>query len=156
MELPFGGYGTQVVCNDSAALVQQCLYGVNTIYPMVSIGKYMMRTMRFAQRFQDDMSATLGDEMSLEIRDLSAIIEAMKKIPSDLNASPANAHSAATRLLATLQPKMPLRLMKDAKKVMLSILNEEAMEEVEEAGQARKDKVDAVEKREVVANGRRR
>jgi hypothetical protein len=38
LKLPFGGYGLTAVCNDSTALVQQCLYGVTTIYPMTSVG----------------------------------------------------------------------------------------------------------------------
>ena len=128
LELPFGGYGLTAVCNDSAALVQQCLYGVNTIYPMTSIGRFMLRTMRYAEQFQDKLAVqSNNNQLDLELQDLSAVVQAMKMIPSDLNASPSNAQSAATRLLATLQPTLSLKLMKDSKKVMESILEEETM-----------------------------
>ena len=49
----------------------------------------------------------------------------MKLIPSDINASPSNVKSAASRLLNTLQPKLPFLLMEDSKEVMESILLEE-------------------------------
>jgi hypothetical protein len=127
MELPFGGYGLTAVCNDSAALVQQCLYGENTIFPMTSIGRYMMRVRRYAQRFQEDLSIRDGKEADVE--DLIAIRDAMTKIPSDLNACPSCASSAAKRMLYTLQPKMPFVLMNDSKRVMESILLEDQMEE---------------------------
>lgn len=148
MELPFGGYGLTAVCNDSAALVQQCLYGVNTIYPMTSIGRFLLKTMRYAESFQEKLLKSVPDSAVLHIEkeDLSAIVRAMKQIPSDLNASPSLAQSAASRLLATLQPSMSLKLMKDSKNVMESILNEDIMAEVPESGNtATKDKVHQVE-----------
>ena len=155
MELPFGGYGLTAVCNDSAALVQECLYGVNTIYPMTSIGRFLLKTMRYAEGFQHRLSQYSGGSssgMQPEMEDLSAIVQAMKKIPSDLNASPSLAQSAASRLLATLQPSMPLRLMKDSQKVMESILNEDTMKEVtatrpgaDDDDDATKDKVQKIE-----------
>ena len=149
MELPFGGYGLTAVCNDSAALVQQCLYGVNTIYPMTSIGRFLMKTMRYAEKFQDRLlGSSDSGRLQKEKDDLSAIVHAMKTIPSDLNASPSQAQSAASRLLATLQPSMSLKLMKDSKHVMESILNEDIMAEVPESGNAAtKDKVRKVEQR---------
>ena len=164
MELPFGGYGLTAVCNDSAALVQECLYGVNTIYPMTSIGRFLMKTMRYAEGLQDRLlgssqaTASTSDSGRLqkEKEDLSAIVHAMKKIPSDLNASPSQAHSAASRLLATLQPSLSLKLMQDSKNVMESILNEDIMEEIPESGKtATKDKVQKVEqqKQPEFANG---
>jgi len=153
MELPFGGYGLTAVCNDSAALVQECLYGVNTIYPMTSIGRFMLKTMRYADNFHEKLEQLLAAAgstgMERELDDLRAIVRAMKKIPSDLNASPSLAHSAATRLLATLQPSMPLRLMKDSRQVMESILEEDIMQEVNGAGSAPSQKVREVEKESI-------
>ena len=121
--LPFGGYGVTAVCNDSAAIVQQCMYGTNTIYPMTSIGRFELKTMRYAKNIESRLGKLEG--MNNEKRDVRAIIEAMKLIPSDINASPSNAKSAASRLLNTLQPKLPFLLMKDSKEVMESIVLEE-------------------------------
>lgn len=143
MELPYGGYGLTAVCNDSAALVQQCLYGVNTIYPMTSVGHYMLKSMRYAQDLQGKLKSSKG--MDEEVKELKSIIDAMKEIPSDLNASPSAAHSAATRLLATMPPKVPLILMKDSKEVMESILEEDALAEAHEVSpRAKKEHVEQV------------
>jgi hypothetical protein len=124
LKLPFGGYGLTAVCNDSAALVQQCLYGTCTIYPMTSVGRFLQRTMRYSQHMADQLRVS-DDDMESEVRDLMSIADAMKKIPSDLNASPGNAKNAAKRMLATLQPNLPFLLAKDSKTVMESILLEE-------------------------------
>jgi hypothetical protein len=131
MGLPFGGYGLTAVCNDSAAVLQECLYGTSTIYPMTSIGSFMQRTLRYAQRFRDELKPHAD---SHEIKDMCAIITAMRKIPSDLNASPTNALNAAKRMLHCLPPDRPFQLMNDTKNVMESILHEAEVEaEVEAA-----------------------
>lgn len=130
LHLPFGGYGVTSVCNDSAAVIQQCLYGKNTIYPMTSIGKFAQRTMRYAQHFRQDMKTHANaDLLKDEIGDLCAIIQALKQLPNDINSAPSNAKSAATRMLHTLQPRMPFLLNLDSKKVMEAILAEEESEE---------------------------
>lgn len=121
MGLPHGGYGLTAVCNDSAAVLEECLYGMSTIYPMTSIGRFMQRTLRYAQRFQGELKSIAVKE---EIDDLCAIINAMRRIPSDLNASPTNALNAAKRMLHCLPPDRPFQLMDDTKNVMESILRE--------------------------------
>ena len=122
LKLPFGGYGLTAVCNDSAALVQQCLYNATTIYPMTSVGRFLLRTQRYGDRLADQLNS--HEDLDLEVQDLYLITTAMKKIPSDLNASPGNAQDAARRMLATLQPNLPFLLAKDSKNVMESILCE--------------------------------
>jgi len=124
LRLPFGGYGVTAVCNDSAAILQQCLYGETTIYPLTSIGRFAQRTMRYAQTMRDNL-ANSENEFQKEIADLDAIVQAMRSLPSDINASPTNSKSAAKRMLHTLQPKLPFVLMHDAEEVMESILDEE-------------------------------
>jgi hypothetical protein len=131
LKLPFGGYGLTSVCNDSAAVVQQCLYGKNTIYPMTSIGRYMQRTLRFAQGMREQMKSQ--PDLEVEVEDLCAIIQAMKKLPNDIISAPANALSAAERMLQTIQPKLPFVLNVDSQKVMQSILEEEKKEETSSA-----------------------
>jgi hypothetical protein len=121
--LPFGGYGTTAVCNDSAAIIQQCLYGETTIYPLTSIGRFAQRTIRYAKNFRNELAK--HDGFDVEVQDLDALVQAMKQLPSDINASPSCANSAAKRMLHTLQPKLPFRLMHDAKSVMESIIEEE-------------------------------
>uniref|UniRef100_A0A7S3L2K5 Uncharacterized protein n=1 Tax=Amphora coffeiformis TaxID=265554 RepID=A0A7S3L2K5_9STRA len=126
LHLPFGGYGVTSVCNDSAAVVQHCLYGHNTIYPMTSIGKFAQRTMRyvqhFRQRLEDQQGLSSKDE---EIQDLSALVYAMKQLPNDINSAPSNAESAARRMLRTIQPRLPFMLNVDSKQVMEAIITEE-------------------------------
>jgi hypothetical protein len=126
-DLPYGGYGTTAVCNDSAALVQQCLYGENTIYPMTSIGRYMQRCIYYAQSIREQLA--LHENMEEETRDLVEIVQAMKNLPSDINATPANAASAARRMLCTLQNERPFVLMDDAKRAMEALLVEDEMEQ---------------------------
>jgi RecG-like helicase len=82
------------------------------------------------------------NDMDNEVHDLTAIADAMKKIPSDLNASPANAQNAAKRMLATIQPNLPFNLAKDSKRVMEAILKEEQESEV--FGKIRKEKQESV------------
>jgi hypothetical protein len=63
--------------------------------------------------------------MVREVSDLNAIVCAMREVPSDINAAPSNAASAARRMLRTLQPKLPFVLMKDCKSVAEALLLEE-------------------------------
>lgn len=122
LNLPFGGYGATAVCNDSAAILQQTLTGTCTIFPLTSIGKYMLRTMRFAQNLRDDFVKTLMHEESSEMGNL---IIAMKSLPNDVNPSPSNQQGAAKRLLHTLPEDKPFVLMNESVSVMESILKEE-------------------------------
>ena len=127
MALPFGGYGLTGVCNDTAAVTEQCLYGTSSVYPMSSIGRFMQLTLRYAQRFRNKLQEL--PNMKMEVDDLCALIKAMRKIPSDINASPTNASNAAKRMLHCLPQDRPFMLMDDTKKVMESILREEEAED---------------------------
>lgn len=127
MALPFGGYGLTAVCNDSAAVIEQCLYGTSSIYPMTSIGRFMQLTLRYARRFRNELKKEINIEK--EVDDLYALIRAMRRIPSDINASPTNAASAARRMLHCLPRERPFVLMDDTKVVMESILHEEEAED---------------------------
>ncbi|KAL7557357.1 hypothetical protein ACA910_020225 [Epithemia clementina (nom. ined.)] len=120
LQLPFGGYGLTAVFNDSAALVQQALYGESTIYPMTSIGRFMQRSHRYGQVLGKDLANLPG--MDQEVQDVKEICRAMKRIPSDLNATPGNAYNAAQRMKKTLQPELPFLLMKETKNVVESII----------------------------------
>lgn len=126
--LPFGGYGLTAVCNDSAAVIEQCLHGTCSIYPMTSIGSYMMRTVRYAAAVRNSFRQLSG--MEKEVEALGMIIHAMGKIPSDLNASPSYAASSAERILHGLPPNPSFRLMTECRSVMESLLKEEAIDEV--------------------------
>lgn len=126
LELPFGGYGVTAVCNDSAAIIQQCLYGETYIFPLTSIGRYIQRTLRYSQNLDRQFRGLSDDMPSMqdESHDLEALMEAMMVLPSDINSTPANAVDAARRLLHTMQPQRPLALMNDSKNIMESILQE--------------------------------
>ena len=128
LQLPFGGYGVTSVCNDSTAVVQQCLYGRSTIYPMTSIGKFAQRTMRYARNFRQRLMDQEGLLLDDEVCDLSALVKAMKELPNDINSSPSNAESAARRMLHTIQPRLPFLLNVDSKQVMEAIIAEEEAE----------------------------
>lgn len=128
--LPFGGYGLTAVCNDSAAIIQDILYNESTIYPLTSIGRFMQRTMCYAENLRDEMeSSNESGLLNAEIEDLTAIANAMRRLPSDINAAPSNRKSAAKRMLHTLQPKLPFGLMIQAKGIMEGILEEEERHE---------------------------
>jgi hypothetical protein len=122
LELPFGGYGVTAVCNDSAAIIQQCIYGKSYIFPLTSIGRYMQRTLRYSKSLDHKLQSL--HDMEEELRDMDALMEAMMELPSDINSTPANAADAAHRALHTLQPDLPLALMEDSKAVMENILQE--------------------------------
>jgi hypothetical protein len=97
---------------------------------MTSVGRFMHRAMRYGETLRDDMiEQSIGGDLSEEIKDLKAITEAMQKIPSDLNAAPSGALSAADRMLATLQPEKPFILMNDSQRVMESIKSEHTSRE---------------------------
>ncbi|KAL3933107.1 MAG: hypothetical protein SGBAC_010540 [Bacillariaceae sp.] len=116
LDLPFGGYGATAVCNDSAAIIQQCLYGTSYIFPLTSIGRYMQRTLTYAKSLRNKLQdASYSGQV---IEDMKALEEAMLCLPSDINASPGEAPDAARRLLHTLQPERPLALMNDSKMIM--------------------------------------
>ena len=136
MNLPFGGYGLTAVCNDSAAVVQKCLYKDSiedtTIYPMTSIGRFVQRTRRYAQHLRDGLQQqnvnNANNGFEIECNDLCAISDTLKHLPSDLNAAPGNVESVATRMLSTMPKNVPFALMNDAKQVMTSLRKEEQNE----------------------------
>lgn len=109
---------------------------------MTSIGRFMQRTLRYAQRLREQLKSQ--QQLDDEVGELCSIIGAFNSLPSDINAAPSNAASAAERMLCVLQPKLPFRLNVDSKKVMESILEEDKQENV--ASQ---------KEREELANGRR-
>ena len=127
-DLPFGGYGLTAVCNDSAAVIEECLHGTCSIYPMTSIGSYMMRTVRYAAAVRDVFRSM--DGMEKEVEALGMIINAMGKIPSDLNALPSYAASSAERILHGLPKNASFQLMTESRGVVESLLKEGAVEEV--------------------------
>jgi hypothetical protein len=134
MDLPFGGYGLTAVCNDSMAVVQKCLYDVEepTIFPLTSIGRFQQRTRRYAQTLRDSLQQNTmsPEDFQIECNELCTISNSLKHLPSDLNAAPGNSESAAKRMLNTMPRNLPLNLMKDTKKVMTSILEEERNEAI--------------------------
>jgi hypothetical protein len=127
-DLPFGGYGLTAVCNDSAAVIEECLHGTCSIYPMTSIGSYMMRTVRYAAGVREAFRNMRG--MEQEVDALGKIIQAMGKIPSDLNALPSFAADSAKRILHGMPKNPSFQLMTESRVVMESLLAEKAMEEV--------------------------
>jgi hypothetical protein len=127
-DLPFGGYGLTAVCNDSAAVIEQCLHGTCSIYPMTSIGSYMMRTVRYAAGVREAFRNM--DGMEVEVDALGRIIQAMGKIPSDLNALPSYAVDSARRILHGLPENPSFQLMTESRVVMECLLKEKAMDEV--------------------------
>ncbi|GAX14805.1 hypothetical protein FisN_29Lh004 [Fistulifera solaris] len=127
-DLPFGGYGLTAVCNDSAAVIEECLHGTCSIYPMTSIGSYMMRTVRYAAGVRETFQSM--NTMEQEVDALGKIIQAMGKIPSDLNALPSYAADSAKRILHGLPENPSFQLMTESRAVMVSLLKEKAMDEV--------------------------
>lgn len=99
---------------------------------MTSIGRFTQLTMRYAQRFRTKLKGL--PNMKTEVDSVFDLMKAMREIPSDINASPANASSAAKRMLHCLPREMPFMMMEDTKKVMETILLEEEAENA--AGEA--------------------
>lgn len=127
MDLPFGGYGLTGVCNDSAALLEHCMYGKSNIYPMTSIGRFLMHSLRYTRDFRTRLTLQPGNDEELE--DLGDILKSMREIPSDVHAAPANARSAAERMLYFLPEDPPFKILDETKRIMGEILQEERDEE---------------------------
>lgn len=127
MQLPLGGYGLTGVCNDSAALLQQCMYGSSSVYPMSSIGRFLMHTLRYARDFRDRLAESYSgsDAGRYELFAIRSIIEGLSDLPCDLHAAPSNIRSTARRMLHCLPDDMPFLLMHQCRDVMTSILKEE-------------------------------
>lgn len=86
----------------------------------------MLRTRRYAQHMADELvHLSNADDLTDDGKDLTIIADALKKIPSDLQATPGNAENAARRMLATQQPILPFLLAKESKQVMEAILKKE-------------------------------
>jgi len=123
LKLPYGGYGLTAVCNDSAAVIQHCLFGKCTIFPMTSIGPYLQRTYRYTQRLGNDLNKLGANQDVLD--DMEALIDALRNLPSDINPTPASAADAASRIVHTLPDNMAFELMNDSRDAMRSIMTEE-------------------------------
>ena len=83
--------------------------------------------MRYSENMAQEMAKVDGD-VDKEVKALLVIADSMKKIPNDLNASPATAENAAKRMLATMQPTLPFLLAKESRSVVEAIIQEEEEE----------------------------
>ena len=121
LDLPFGGYGLTSVCNDSAALIEFAMTRKTNIYP-ITLGRFGMQNYRFAEMLRKKLMN--DSSMKREVEELDNLINAMKRIPSDLTTSPGNALDQSQRLLGCQDPAMPFLLMKETRKIVSSIQNE--------------------------------
>jgi hypothetical protein len=119
MDLPYGGYGILGVCNDTAALLDFAVRGETNMFPLVSTGRFMIRSgRRLIQMYQNIHSLEGGGSVG---QDIGRLIAACCKIPSDLQASPVNLINSSKRFLGSQPKLLCFQLEQESETIMTSL-----------------------------------
>ncbi|CAB9497137.1 Arginine repressor, C-terminal domain [Seminavis robusta] len=119
-DLPFGGYGVLGVCNDTAALLDFGVRGETSMFPLVSTGRFMIKSGRRLIQMYKSIRELEEEEQNFE-QDIGRLIAACCKIPSDIQASPANLINSSARFLASQPETLCFQLELESKSIMTNL-----------------------------------
>jgi hypothetical protein len=89
MNLPFGGYGTLGMCNDSATLVDFAIRGETNAYPLLSTGRYLNHIVSYLVKFEHELLEHSTELLKPVLADIRCLVKSTSQLPSDLHVSPA-------------------------------------------------------------------
>uniref|UniRef100_A0A7S1BN76 Uncharacterized protein n=1 Tax=Corethron hystrix TaxID=216773 RepID=A0A7S1BN76_9STRA len=101
MNLPFGGYGTTGVCNDSVAAVELAVNGSTDVHPCIAVGGWYSHVVRRAKAFYDDVKSKPNVSKDY-IDDVKKAYDAVKNLPNDVQPMPGMMCDIARRMIASL------------------------------------------------------
>jgi len=125
MDLPNGGYGLLGVCNDTAALLDFAVRGETNVFPLVSTGRFLIRSSRRLIQLYRNIKQLEGDDkedtQDVGGDDIRKLIVACCKVPSDLQASPSNLISSSKRFLASQPELLCFQLEEESRQIMTDL-----------------------------------
>jgi hypothetical protein len=134
--LPLGGYGLTGVCNDSAAWLEQAIFGSTHIYPITMNGRFARMLLRRAVAIRDSMSNGNNsdyDTTALEpklvqhhddVKAVNQLIRALLELKSDMNSLPSQVLDQCRRQLHCIHPETPFALLRQSQAILESIQEE--------------------------------
>lgn len=121
LSLPNGGYGLTGVCNDTAAWLEQSLFGSVHVYPITLTGRFAIHMMRRARELEERFKANKDAAEAKATRDLMG---ALAVLPSDMTNLPSGVIEQCNRQLHCLHPERPFKLMQQTESVIKSCIEE--------------------------------
>jgi len=121
-KLPNGGYGINGVCNDTAAWLEQALFGSTHIYPITITGRFAIHMMRRARELETQFQAKKDFEAEAQAtRDL---LQGLTRLPSDMTNLPSGALDQCRRQLHCMHPERPFKLMLRTESIIKNVQKE--------------------------------
>mmetsp|Transcript_16449 Transcript_16449/g.23393 ORF Transcript_16449/g.23393 Transcript_16449/m.23393 type:complete len:704 (-) Transcript_16449:120-2231(-) len=109
--IPNGGYGLTGVCNDSAAAIEMAITGSTDVYPCCALGGAFHHIVSAGHKFKRAVLdthpheyLTFNNDMK---RDLTSLLGAIQKLPSDIHPTIMTAGDTARRIRASI-PRQPM------------------------------------------------
>ena len=120
--LPNGGYGLMGVCNDTAAWLEQTLFGSTHIYPITLTGRFAIHMMRRARELETRFSTNRA--MAAETKAVRELMAGLTKLPSDMTNLPSGVLEQCRRQLHCMHPERPFKLMQQTESIIKSLMDE--------------------------------
>ena len=124
LALPNGGYGLAGVCNDTAAWLEQALFGSTHVYPITLTGRFAIHMMRRALELEARF--TKNKNTAAEAKSTRELMSALTKLPSDMTNLPSGVIEQCQRQLHCMHPERPFKLMQQTEKIIKGVMEEVA------------------------------
>eukprot|EP00977_Amphora_coffeiformis_P026554 scaffold27769_cov176-Amphora_coffeaeformis.AAC.5 len=121
-KLPNGGYGMNGVCNDTAAWLEQALFGSTHIYPITITGRFAIHMMRRARELESQFKA--NKDFAAEAKAARELLRALTCLPSDMTNLPSGALDQCRRQLHCMHPERPFQMMLRTESIIKNVQEE--------------------------------
>lgn len=122
LNLPNGGYGMTGVCNDTAAWLEQTLFGSTHVYPITLTGRFAIHMMRRAREMETKFQEDKGFEA--EGKATRDLMRGLTALPSDMTTLPSGALDQCRRQLHCMHPERPFKLMQRSEIIIKNVQDE--------------------------------
>lgn len=120
--LPNGGYGLTGVCNDTAAWLEQSLFGSTHIYPITLTGRFAIHMLRRAKELEQLIKK--NPDFSKEAKAIHQLIVGLSSLPSDLTNLPSGVVDQCKRQLHCMHPERPFKTMIQSEPILRDTMEE--------------------------------
>ena len=120
--LPHGGYGLTGVCNDTAAWLEQSIFGSTHVYPITFSGRFAIHMIRRARELEARFRHIPG--FSKEVEAIRQLIIALTKLPSDMTNLPSGVVDQCQRQLHCMHPERPFQMMYRTESILKDVMKE--------------------------------
>jgi hypothetical protein len=122
LSLPNGGYGLTGVCNDTAAWLEQSLFGSTHVYPVTLTGRFAIHMIRRATELEQVLQKK--SDFSEEAKAIRRLIFGLSTLPSDLTNLPSGVVDQCQRQLHCMHPDQPFKMMIQTEPILRETMKE--------------------------------